>query len=105
MSIVATPLMTADEFFEFCHRPENRDRHYELERGRIVEMARPGQRHCVVCGNTTWILGSYSRQIRKGYVCSNDMGVIWEHDPDTVRGPDVLYYAELRRSVDLQFCL
>jgi len=35
-------LQTADEFFDFVHRPENRDRFFELERGVIIEV-RPGK--------------------------------------------------------------
>jgi len=101
MSVVATPLMTAEEFFEFCHRPENRDRHFELERGRIVEMSLPGERHGVVCGNTARILGNFTFQRRRGYVCPNDTGVIVEREPDTVRGADVTLYDEVRRYADL----
>src|SRR5258708_2555888 len=101
MSAVATPLMTADEFFEFCHRPENRDRHFELERGRIVEMSLPGERHGVVCGNTARILGNFTFHWRKGHVCTNDTGLIVEREPDTVRGADVTLYDEVRRYADL----
>ncbi len=101
MSAVATPLMTADEFFEFCHRPENRDRHFELERGRVVEMSLPGERHGVVCGNASWLLGTYTRQRQRGRVCTNDTGLIIERGPDTVRGADVTLYDEVRRYAEL----
>lgn len=101
MSVVATPLMTAEEFFEFCHRPENRDRRFELERGRIVEMSPPGERHGVVCGNASWLLGAYTRQRKRGHVCTNDTGLIVERGPDTVRGADVTLYDEVRRYADL----
>src|SRR5262249_31137378 len=72
--------------------PENRDRHFEFERGRVVEVSRPGELHGVVCGNVVWVLNSYVRQRRKGYVCGNDMGIIWGRDPDVVRGPDGGFY-------------
>jgi Uma2 family endonuclease len=101
MATAATKLMTAEEFFEFCHRPENRDRHFELEQGEIVEMSLPGERHCVVCGNATGILWGFTRQLRKGYVCPNDMGLLLERDPDTVRGVDVALYLEIRRYEEL----
>jgi len=55
--------------------------------------------HGVVAGNAVWILNGYVRQRRKGYVVSNDSGVILERDPDTVRGPDVALY-EGARSFD-----
>ena len=38
-----TSLMTADEFYEFVHQPENRNCIFELDRGKVVEMSRPGQ--------------------------------------------------------------
>jgi Uma2 family endonuclease len=101
MATAASDLMTADEFFDFCQRPENRDRHFELEQGRVVEMSLPGERHGVVCGNASWILGTYARQRRKGFVLANDAGLIVERDPDTVRGPDIFFYDEVRRFDEL----
>jgi Uma2 family endonuclease len=97
-----TQLLTAEEFYDFCHRPENRARQFELERGEIVEMSRPGERHCAVCGNVTYLLGSYVRQRKQGYVCPNDMGLILARGPDTVRGPDVVVYLETRHFDDLE---
>jgi len=88
----ATKLLTADEFFDWVMRPENQPRHYELERGKVVEVSRPGERHGLVCGNVTTMLNLYVRKRRKGYALSNDSGVILERDPDTVRGPDVMYF-------------
>ncbi len=99
MSTLSTAAMTAEEFFDFCTRSENRYRRFELERGKVVEMSRPGERHGVVCSNVVYILGAYVRQHRKGYVCANDTGVVLGRDPDTVRGPDVLLY-EKSRSYD-----
>jgi Uma2 family endonuclease len=93
--------MTAEEFYDFCHRPENRDRHFELEQGEVVEVSRPGEQHGYVCGNIARILGNFTFQRRKGYVCSNDTGVIWERSPDTVKGPDVVLYDESRRYDEL----
>lgn len=92
MTTIPATVMTASEFWDWVHRPENRDRHYELERGKVVEVSRPGEVHGVVCGNVVWILGGYIRQRRKGYICANDTGIIWECDPDTVKGPDVFFY-------------
>jgi Uma2 family endonuclease len=96
MSAGITKLLTAEEFFDFVHRPENRDRCFELERGEVVEMSRPGRRHGFVCANVTRILGNYTFAKRKGYVCSNDTGVIVDRDPDTVRGPDVALFDDVR---------
>lgn len=93
--------MTAEEFFDWCNRSENRDRHFELVRGEVVEMSRPGERHGFVCLNVGGILRNYTFQRRKGYACSNDTGLILERGPDTVRGPDVVLYEQLRRYDDL----
>src|SRR5437764_2350822 len=84
--------MNAEEFFDWCNRPENRDRHFELERGEVVEMSRPGERPGFVCLNVGAILRNYAYQRRKGYACSNDTGLIVERTPATFRGPDVVYY-------------
>jgi Uma2 family endonuclease len=94
MATAETKLMTAEEFFEWVHRPENRDKQFELERGEIVEMPPPGKYHGFVCGNIARILGNFAEQRKKGYPCSNDSGMIVEQGPDTVRGPDVSFYED-----------
>ena len=96
-----TKPLTTDEFFDWVHRPENRDRWFELERGRVIEMPPPGERHGYVSGNIGRILGNYTFQRARGYVCTNDTGVILETDPDTVRGIDVTLYVESRRYDEL----
>ena len=88
-----TKLMTADEFYEFVSRPENEGKYFELVRGEVVEMSRPGGLHCLVCGNITFLLAGYVRQRGEGTVMCNDPGILLEQDPDTVRGPDVAYFA------------
>ncbi len=93
--------MNAEAFFDWCNLPENRDRHFELERGEVVEMSRPGERQGFVCLNVGAILQDYAYQRRKGYACSNDTGLILARNPDTVRGPDVVFYDEVRRYDDL----
>ncbi len=94
MATVQTKPLTAEEFYEWANRPENRDKYCELERGEIVEMSRPGKRHGLVCANVAGILRNYVVQRKKGYVCSNDTGVIVERGPDTVRGPDVMLFED-----------
>ncbi len=101
MSTVATPLMTADEFFDWANRPENRDLKFELDQGEIVEVSLAGERHCVVCGNASWLFGNYIRQLNRGRVCPNDMGIILDRDPDTVRGPDLALYLGGRAYTEL----
>jgi Uma2 family endonuclease len=93
--------MSADEFFAWCNCPENRDRHFELERGKVVEVSHPGERHGFVCLNVGRILSNYTFGRRKGYALGNDTGVILERDPDTVRAPDVVLDDQARRYDDL----
>src|SRR5262249_56365654 len=88
VTTTATDLMTAEQFFDWVNRPENAGKHYELERGRVVEVSRPGEAHGSVAANFTRLLLNYAFARKKGYVCSNDTGVIWERSPDSVRGPD-----------------
>ncbi len=95
MATVATKPMTAEEFYDWANRPENRDGCFELERGEIVEMSRPGKRHGLICGNISRVLGNFAVQHKKGYVCTNDTGVVVERDPDSVRGPDVLFFEDV----------
>jgi Uma2 family endonuclease len=101
MTTTLTRLMKAEEFYEWANRPENAPKSYELERGEVVEVSRPGEQHGFVCGNVIYVLGGYVRQVRKGYVCGNDTGIIWERDPDTVRGPDVILSDKMVRYADL----
>lgn len=103
MSTVEAPTkpMTAEEFCEWVHRPENADKWFELVRGEVIELPPPLKRHGVVCVNVAFELTRYARQRGKGYVASNDSGVLLERDPDTVRGPDVAYYEDADKFDDL----
>src|SRR5262245_40502366 len=94
MTTVATKPMTAEQFYEFANRPENRGRQLELVRGEVVEMSRPGKLHGLICANVVGILRNYAVARKKGYVCSNDTGVVVRRNPDTVRGPDVLFFED-----------
>ncbi len=101
MATAETKLMTAEEFFEFVHRPENRDRYFELDRGEIVEMPPPIKYHGFVCANIVAILWAFAKRRQKGYPCSNDAGFIVERDPDTVRGPDISFYEDSQSAADM----
>jgi len=100
--LVEQQLLTAEEFFDWCHRPDHRDRAFELVQGRVVEVSRPGERHGFVCFNVGRLLGNYAFQRRKGYVLGNDTGIIFQRGPDTVRGPDVTYYDRAIRFDELK---
>lgn len=94
-------LMTADEFAAFVHRPENDGKWFELVRGEVIELPPPTRPHGRVCMNAGFLLETYVRQRRKGYVTSNDAGVLLERDPDTVRGPDVALHEDAQRFEDI----
>lgn len=96
-----TTSMTANEFFDWVRQDENAGKLFELDRGRVVEVSRAGEQHGFVAANVARLLGNYAFSQKRGYVCANDTGVLWERDPDTVRGPDVLYYAEKRRTREM----
>jgi len=102
MATLATKLMTAEEFYDWVHRDENQDKEYELVRGEVVAMTKPGRRHGYVCVKVCWILTNYTMRRKKGYVCSNDTGMVVERDPDTVRGPDISYYEDVERYEQLE---
>src|SRR5579875_693682 len=100
-TVTSKKLMTAEEFYEWANHPDNRHKYCELEQGEIVEMSRPGKRHGLVCANVVGILRNFVIQRKKGYVCSNDTGIIVERDPDTVRGPDVMLFEDAARIEDV----
>jgi Uma2 family endonuclease len=86
--------MTAEQFHDFVHRPENANRWFELVRGEVIELPPPRKPHGVVCVKVAAALEWYVNERGVGYVASNDSGVILEREPDTVRGPDVAYYED-----------
>ncbi len=96
MSTVATQGLTADDFWELASRPENQGKRLELERGEVVEMSSPGERHGALCVWIGYLLLSYVIRRGSGVVCSNDTGLLVEQGPDTVRGPDVMLFGESR---------
>jgi Uma2 family endonuclease len=100
-SVVASGKMSAEEFADWVQRPENRNRWFELVRGEVIELPPPMKIHGRVCMNVAFVLESYVRQRRKGYVTINDAGVILERGPDTVRGPDVALYEDAGRFSEL----
>jgi Uma2 family endonuclease len=99
--VTAIKKMTAEEFADWVHRPENANKWFELVRGEVIELPPPTRPHGFVSGNVARIVGNYTFQRGKGYVASNDSGVILERDPDTVRGPDVALYEDAQTFAEL----
>jgi Uma2 family endonuclease len=84
--------MTVDEFYEWANRPENEDKFHELDEGQVVELPPPSEVHGVLCSFIAHLLWTYVGQRGKGYVCSNDTGLVLKRKPATVRGPDVMLF-------------
>ena len=83
-------LITADELLLM---PKIDGRRFELIRGVLIEKMPVGDPHCEAVALTTIIIGNYSRANRHGVVRSGEPGYWLERDPDTVRAPDVAWFA------------
>jgi Uma2 family endonuclease len=96
MTTAQTASMTAEEFWEWASRRENGDQLYELDRGEVVEVPPPGPAHGTLCSWISHLLWSYVSRRGAGLVMSNDTGLLLSRQPDTVRGPGVMLFAESR---------
>lgn len=97
----AKKLMTAEEFYDWVHQPEQNNNWFELVRGEVIELPPPYKPHGAVCMTVGYLLTAYNYQRGCGYVTCNDSGVILERDPDTVRGPDVALYEDANTFAEL----
>src|SRR5437870_2103657 len=88
----AEALMTAEEF----GRLQDDGSHRELVRGRIVRMNMPYPSHGQICGKTHLLMGPHIDDHDLGHLIINDLGVITERGPDTVRGADLAFYSYAR---------
>lgn len=91
--------MTVEEFLDFCERPENEDKLFELLRGEVIEVPPPMPLHGVVCSNIATELTLHARLRRKGHVATNDSAV--RLADDSVLGPDVAYFEHIDKYRDL----
>ena len=91
--------MTVEEFLDFCERPENEDKLFELLRGEVIEVPPPMPLHGVVCSNIATELTLHARLRRKGHVATNDSAVRFADD--SVLGPDVAYFEHIDKYRDL----
>ncbi len=82
-------LMTAEELLLLPDDGMQR----ELIRGVLTEDMPPGDEHGALVAHIAWLLTSYSYDNDYGQVRAGDSGFVLEHDPDTVRGPDVTWVA------------
>jgi Uma2 family endonuclease len=68
----------------------------ELVRGELEMMSPLGAEHGVVVAAITEIVRRFVKRHRLGVVMGAETGFQIEHDPDTVRGPDVGFVAKRR---------
>ncbi len=85
----ARRLVTAEELLRM---PDDGKR-YELIRGVLIERMPAGDPHSIVVVNFTYELIHYTRSVGRGVVRAGDPGYRLERDPDTVRAPDVAWFA------------
>ena len=90
----ADKLITAEELLRM---PEPADgTHFELFRGELVKMAPAGGRHGRIALKVGAALLAFVEEHDLGQVASNDTGVFTQRDPDTVLGPDVVFWSHQR---------
>ena len=81
-------LVTVDEFWE--QYSTKKFPSFELVEGELVEMSPPGGIHGEIAAYFAAVLMPYVRQNRLGRVMV-ETGYRLEHEPDTVRAPDVSF--------------
>lgn len=88
----APPLVTVEQFFR-----DHGDGGFELVKGRVIEVPRPGAKHGKVCQKVTRLVGNFVEERSLGHVMSNDTLIVLRRGPDTSRGADVCFvsYAKL----------
>ncbi len=89
-----TKLMTVAEYAEWGERPENADRRTELVDGEVIDVPPAGEIHCHVIWLVVRLLNRYIDARGQGSLLLNDSGFVVSRNPGTVRGIDVLFFAE-----------
>ena len=68
----------------------------ELIRGVLCKTMPPGLDHAAIVANLTGMLWAFLQRSRIGRIFSGDPGIWIERGPDTVRAPDIAFYAAER---------
>ena len=84
--------MTAEEFWDYCGRPEFDDRKLELVRGEVIDRPLEGVRHGMICAWVGYLLLEHSRSGGRYNVATNNVLFLLARHPDTVRGPDLVVF-------------
>jgi len=91
--------ISADEFWEIAHLPENADKHMELIEGVIYEMPPAGYEHGADAGNFFGFIWNHVRANDLGRVTAAETGYVVYTDAsgkDTILAPDVGFIAKAR---------
>ena len=89
-------LITADELLDMSARLSAKGQRCELVRGELIEIALSGARHGAIAQAIAFIIGSYVETRELGYVYATGTEFILQHNPDTVRAPDVAFVSKER---------
>lgn len=88
MALPTEKLYTVDEFEEFIVRPENRDRHFELIDGTIVEKTMPTDEHAIIVNWILFYLTGYA--LEHGWRPPGpERRFVFPNDTQNARQPDV----------------
>lgn len=83
-------LVTADDLLQM---PENPGKRRELVNGAVIEMSPVIKRHGMIVTTLARLIDTHVARHDLGVVGSGDVGYVLQHDPDTVRAPDVSFVA------------
>ena len=89
MTMTKTKLLTAADLLRLYSEGVRG----ELIRGELCETMPSGQEHGEIAAHLCYLLISFVKPRRLGRVMGSDAGVWLERDPDTVREPDVAFFA------------
>ncbi len=87
--VTDTKLLTADDLLRLYSEGVRG----ELIRGVLHETMPTGQEHGEIVANLVLELGVFVKPRKLGRLTASDAGVWLEHDPDTVREPDVAFFS------------
>ena len=87
MTTTKTGLLTADDLLNLYSQGVKG----ELIKGVLHEKVSAGGKHGDIAGSLIGAIWAYTRPRRLGRVGGTDTGILLEHNPDTVREPDVYY--------------
>ncbi len=89
-------LMTADDLLRLYGQGVRG----ELIRGVLCKSMPTGHEHGAIVANLVILLGNFIKPGKLGSLTASDSGVWLEHDPDTVREPDIAYFSAQKIPLD-----